>query len=351
MIFGIGKSKGIVGLDIGSSSIKLAELKSTKKGFQLVNLGESFLPVDSIVNKAIVDPEAVIEAIITLVNDLNVKTKNVVISISGHSINVKKVSMPLMDERELKEAIPWELEQYIPHSIEDVNFDFQILPGENAEGNMDVLIVAAKKDIADTYVDIVTEAGLNPIVLDVDVFALENMYELNYGESSDVVALTNIGANVTNINIVKDGVSIFTRDITTGGFQFTDAIKNEFNVDYEEAEQMKRSLSLGESPPELDRLARDYTDSVTGEIKRTLDFFSKSLWKEPVNQLMLSGGSSKVPYFDETLEEEIGAKVEIADPFRNIAYSDSDFDPDYILDIGPTMGVVMGLALRRAGDR
>ena len=351
MIFGLGKSKGIIGLDIGTSSIKLAELKETKRGYQLVSLGESFLQPESIVNKAIVDPEAVIDSISSLIDEHKIKTSNAAISISGHSINIKKVSLPLMDEKELKDAIPWELEQYIPHSINDVNYDFQILPGENAEGNMDVLIVAAKKDVADTYVYIVTEAGLNPVVLDVDAFALENMYELNYEETDEVVALINIGASVTNINILKEGISIFTRDITTGGYQFTDAIKSEFNVDYDEAERMKFSMGAGTIPPELDRLARDFTDSVSGEIKRTIDFFSKTIWKDAVQQIIISGGSSKVPCFLETLRETLGTRVDLIDPFQNIAYSDSDFDPEYIEDVGPKMGVAIGLSLRRLGDR
>jgi len=351
LVFGLGKKKGILGLDIGSSSIKLAELKEGKSGYKLVNLGETFLPPTAIVNKSIVDPESVIEAISMLIDDLKVRSRNVVFSLSGHSINIKKVSLPLMDEKELKEAIPWELEQYIPYSINEVNYDFQILPGENAEGNMDVLIVAAKKDVTGTYIDIVTEAGLNPVVLDVDVFALENMYEINYEPTSEVVALANIGANVTNINILKEGTTFFTRDITSGGEQFTELIMNEFNVAHEAAEEMKFSITADDVPSELDRLARDFTDSLSNEIKRTIEFFSKTLWKDNVQRIFLSGGSSKIPYFVETLGHSTGASVEVIDPFRNISYSDSEFDPEYLMDIGPKMGVVLGLATRRMEDR
>ncbi|MGH9976878.1 MAG: type IV pilus biogenesis protein PilM, partial [Nitrososphaeraceae archaeon] len=195
----LGK-KEVVGLDIGSNSIKLAELKETKKGYQLKNIGETLLPPEAIVNKVITNRDAVSEAIYSLIEELRVKTKNAVISISGHSVIIKKVSIPKMSEKELREAVPWELEQYIPQNIEDVNYDFQILPGQTAEGNMDVLIVAAKKDITNDYINVVNDAGLNPVVVDVDVFALENMYEANYPESGGVVALVNIGASVTNIN-------------------------------------------------------------------------------------------------------------------------------------------------------
>ncbi len=348
MIFG---RKDSIGLDIGSSAIKLAELKETKKGYQLKNIGETLLPPEAIVNKVITNREAVSETLYTLIEDLGIKTKNVVISISGHSVIIKKVSLPRMTEKELREAIPWELEQYIPQSVEDVNYDFQILPGQTPEGNMDVLIVAAKKDIVNDYIAVVNDAGLTPVVLDVDVFALENMYEVNYPQSPGIVALINIGASVTNINILRNGISVFTRDITIGGNQFTELIQKEFDVDYDEAERMKNSLSRGDSQPELDRISQDFTDLISGEIKRTLDFFSTTLWREKVDKIMVGGGTSKVPRIKDVLEDVTNASVEIINPFRNISYNPSDFDPEYIQDIAPKMGVTIGLALRRVGDR
>lgn len=358
MILGFGDKGGLVGLDIGTSSVKLVELKSTKKGYRLENIGEAFLPEDSIVNKSIVDPDAVIDTIVSLVDDLNIKTKNAVISLSGHSVNIKKVSLPLMDEAELREQIPWEIEQYIPQKVEDVSYDFEIVSGENEEGNFDVIIVAAKKDITETYIDIVTEAGMNPVIFDVDVFGLENMYEYNYAtydspgllSENDVIALVNIGSSITNINVLLGGVSAFTRDITTGGAQLTEMVKSEYGVDFSEAERIKYSIGMEEIDPNLDRLARNFTESVSAEIKRTIDFFTKTLMKDTVSQILLSGGSSKVPYFPETLEESIGAPVELTDPFRNIEFSEKDFDPDYIIDIGPKMGVAVGLAMRRLED-
>lgn len=346
----LGK-KEVVGLDIGSNSIKLAELKETKKGYQLKNIGETLLPPEAIVNKVITNRDAVSEAIYSLIEELRVKTKNAVISISGHSVIIKKVSIPKMSEKELREAVPWELEQYIPQNIEDVNYDFQILPGQTAEGNMDVLIVAAKKDITNDYINVVNDAGLNPVVVDVDVFALENMYEANYPESGGVVALVNIGASVTNINILKNGVSVFTRDITTGGNQFTELIQKEFDVGYDEAEKMKNSLGRPDVSPELDRISQDFTDLICGEIKRTLDFFSTTLWREKVDKIMLGGGTSKVPRLREVLEDIANAPVELINPFRNILYDPNDFDPEYISDIAPKMGVTVGLALRKMGDK
>lgn len=340
-------SKEAIGLDVGSSSVKVAEIRQTKEGYYLKNIGEALLPPGAIVDKAVVNSGAVVEAISNLLSDLKVKTKNVVISISGSFVNIKKVSLPKMSEKELREAIPWELEQYIPNSIDDVNYDFQILPGENSESNMDVLIVAAKKDVTGNYISLVTEAGLNPVVVDVDVFALENMYEVNYLNSDEVTALINIGASVTNVNVLKNGLSVFTRDITIGGKELTEWIKREFGVDYDEAEAMKLSLGLPDVPAELNKLAHDFADMVCGEIKRTLEFFSKTLWKGEVDKILLGGGSSKIPQMKDKLEQATGAKAEIVNPFKNVLYNDRDFDPEYIRDIAPKMGVVIGLALRR----
>jgi type IV pilus assembly protein PilM len=343
-------NKGIIGLDIGSASLKLAELKSSRSGYQLKNIGEAILPPGSIVKKVITNRDAVAGTLLTLVRDLGVKNKNVVISISGHSVIIKKVTLPSMSKNELAESIPWELEQYLPQSIEDVNFDYQVLPEVSPEGNMDVLIVAAKKDITNDYVSLVRSVGLNPMIVDVDVFALENMYEVNYSDVGGVIALVNMGASVTNINILKDGVSIFSRDITTGGIQFTEWIMKEQNLGFEEAEQSKQNLSQGEIPFELERTTNDYIDLITGEVKRTLDFFSSNFSQDRISKIILSGGSSKVPNIIETLQDITDIDVEIVNPFNNIAISDSEFDPNYISDISPKMGVVVGLALRRMGD-
>ena len=200
--------KELFGLDIGSNAVKLVELRSGRSGYQLKNIGQVVLPQNSIVNKIIQNHDAVAEAVSNLIDDLRIKTKNVAISISGHSVIIKKVSLPRMSEKELKESIPWELEQYIPQSIQDVHYDYQVMPGETPEGNIDVLIVAAKKDVTNSYLSIVKETGLNPVVVDVDVFALENMYEINYPETDGLLALVNIGASVTNINIINNGILI-----------------------------------------------------------------------------------------------------------------------------------------------
>lgn len=342
--------KGIIGIDIGSNSVKIAELKSSRKGFTLKNIGEALLPKDSIQNKAITNAEAVAETLQTLLKDLGIKIKNSVISISGNSVIIKKVTLPAMSEAELSESVPWELEQYLPQSIEDVNYDYQVLPGDTSDGNMDVLIVAAKKDVANSYISLVSSIGLNPVILDVDAFALESLYEINYERQPGIVALANVGASITNINILKDGVSVFTRDVSVGGNQFTEWMMKDLDLSYEEAEQTKFTLNDEDKSHELDRISNDFVDLLTGEIKRTLDFFSSNFLKERVDRLILSGGSSKVPNTKEVLEELTEIPVELLNPFQNIIYNSMSFDSEYLRDIGPKMGVVLGLASRSVGD-
>lgn len=348
MFFG---KRQIAGLDIGSSAIKLVELRETKQGYQLKNLGESLLQPDTIVDKVIRDRDAVTDALYSLIDNLRFKTKNVVISIAGNSVIIKKVSLPVMSEDELREAIPWELKQFIPQNIEDINYDFQVLPGDDTEGNMEVLIAAAKKDLTNDYIQIVSEVGLNPVVVDIDLFALENMYEANYSEISGVVALVNIGASITNINILENGISVFARDLTVGGNQFNEWVQKELGTGFEDSEKLKLSLGVKQPPPEVSQIANDFRESICGEVKRTLDFFSSTFSRQKVEKIMLGGGSSKIPNLASELETISQCKVEVLNPFRGITYSVSDFDTEYIKDIAPKMGVAVGLALRKVGDK
>lgn len=347
MFFG---NRGLIGLDIGSSTLKLAELKVGRSGYALKNIGEAILPSDSIVKKVVANRKGVESTLSNLIRDLGIKNKNVVISVSGHSVIIKKVTLPTMTKNELAESIPWELEKYLPQSVDDVNFDYKVLPGETPEGSMDVLIAAAKKDATDDYITIARNVGLNPVIVDVDVFALENMYEINYQNTGGTIALVNIGASVTNINILKEGISIFTRDITTGGNQFTEWIMKEQDLSFEEAENEKYSLSSGDSTLEMERVTNDFIGLITAEVKRTLDFFTSNFSKDRISKIFLSGGSSKVPNIRENLQDVTGTDVEIVNPFNNISVSDSEFDPAYIADISPKMGVVIGLASRSLGD-
>ena len=348
-----GKKKNVIGLDIGSSSIKVVELREAKDGFKLQHLGISPLPPEAIVDGALMDSVTIIDTIRDLVTSTS-KTRDVVTSVSGHSVIVKKITLPFMTETELEESIQWEAERHIPFDINDVNIDFQILGyGSENPDLMEVILVAAKKDIINDYVSVIMEAGLNPVVMDIEAFALENMLGINYEiEKDDIVAIANLGATVTNINILKDNLSAFTRDIFKGGNQITEEIQRQLHVDYEEAEKIKvGQKGEGASQSVVENVLRSASESLAVEIGNSLDFFQSSTTSQKISKLYVSGGGSKIKDFDIILQQQIGIPVEIANPFKRIEYNEKNFDPEYLREIGPVMAVGVGLASRKVGDR
>jgi type IV pilus assembly protein PilM len=258
-----------------------------------------------------------------------------------------------MGEEELSESINWEAEQYIPFAIDDVNLDFQILGPSPKEGanTMDVVLVAAKKDKINDYVSLVTEAGLNPIIMDVDAFALENMFEVNYEiVTGRVDALINVGAAVMSINILRDGASVFTRDSSIGGNHYTETLQKEFGVSYEVAEQLKKGEEVGGvSLERVQEVLNTVSEELAAEAGRSVDFFRSTTGVENVDRVILSGGTSMVNGFADVLAERVGVQVELANPFRNIGI-DPGIDAELARNMAPAAAVVVGLALRRLGD-
>ena len=349
-----GKKKEVIGLDIGSSSIKMVELKEDKNGYKLQNLAISPLPTEAIVDGALMDSATIIDTIRDVIAASKTKSKDVVTSVSGHSVIVKKISLPFMTEAELEESIQWEAERYIPFDINDVNIDFQIFGAtqENPEV-MDVVLVAAKKDIINDYVSVIMESGLNPVIIDLDSFALENMLAINYEMGDgETVAVANVGATVTNINIIKNNTSAFTRDIFKGGNQMTEEIQRQLHVDHEEAEKIKVGTKVDlSSQPIIQSVLKTASESLAVEIGNSLDFFQSTTAYEKIGRLYLSGGGSKIKDFDIIVQQQIGIPVEVVNPFKKIDYSGRDFDLEYLREIGPIMAVGVGLASRKVGDR
>jgi type IV pilus assembly protein PilM len=349
-----GKKKEVIGLDIGSSSIKMVELKEDKNGYKLQNLAISPLPPEAIVDGALMDSATIIDTIRDVIAASKTKSKDVVTSVSGHSVIVKKISLPFMTEAELEESIQWEAERYIPFDINDVNIDFQIFGStqENPE-TMDVVLVAAKKDIINDYVSVIMESGLNPVIIDLDSFALENMLAINYEMGDgETVAVANVGATVTNINIIKNNTSAFTRDIFKGGSQMTEEIQRQLHVDHEEAEKVKVGSKVDlSSQPIIQNVLKTASESLAVEIGNSLDFFQSTTAYEKIGRLYLSGGGSKIKDFDIIVQQQIGIPVEVVNPFKRIDYSGRDFDLEYLREIGPIMAVGVGLASRKVGDR
>jgi type IV pilus assembly protein PilM len=350
-----GKKKGLVGLDIGSSAVKAVELKAGGKGgdeYQLVNIGIEPLPPEAIVDGAIMDSGAVIDAIQRLFQTQKIKTPDVATGVSGNAVIVKKISLPQMSQEELAESIHWEAEQYIPFDIQDVALDYEVIEGGGG-GNMDVLLVAVKKDKISDFTSAISQAGRNAAIVDVDVFALQNCYEVNYGiDPGRVVALLNVGASIMNINIIKGGTSIFNRDIAVGGNQYTDAIQKDLNLSFDQAEALKKGERVdGAAPENLHPILQVVSENIAMEIQKTFDFFRATSTEDRLDRIFLAGGTSKVQGLRDLLSERFEAGVEMLNPFNSVTYNPRDFDPDFINDVAPSAAIAVGLAARKVGDR
>jgi len=352
----MAKSKLAVGLDIGSSSVKLIQLKEKKGGYALQSFGVAKLPPETIVDGALMNSGAVVQAIQELLAEHKVKAREAAIGVRGHSVIIKKISLPRMSQDELDESIQWEAEQYIPFDVKDVNIDTQILtPDGDAAGQMDVLLVAAKKDMINDYTSVCAEAGLQAAVVDVDAFAVQNAFEASYElQPGETVVLINVGASVTNINILAGGTTTFTRDVTMGGSAFTEEIQKQLNISAEEAEALKVG-GQGETdavvPQEVERVIQQVAEQLAGEVQRSLDFYAATAADNRIARVYLSGGTARIPALFKILEQRTGVPVEVLNPFKAIEVDDRKFDPMLITHSAASAAVAVGLALRRAGDK
>jgi type IV pilus assembly protein PilM len=346
------KKKDIVGVDIGSSAVKLVQLRELKGGYQLQNIGILPLPAEAIVDNTLMDSSSIVETVKNLLLSLDIKAKEAACSISGNSVIIRKISLPIMPVEELEDQIHWEAEQYIPFDINDVNVDFQILnPDEQDPSKMNVLLVASKKDIINDYLAVFAEAGLKLVVVDVDSFAVQNAYENNYlPEPDEVVALVNIGASIINLNIVRDGFSLFTRDVQMGGSLYTEEIQKQFGINSEAAEMMKLSAASSEDQRLKDILQR-VNETIALEMRRSLDFYNSTAGEGRISKVYLSGGAAKTAMLVDAVQQRLSLPVEILNPFLRVVVSEKEFDPEYLEEIAPLVTVAVGLATRRLGDK
>ena len=355
-MFGIGSKENLLGLDIGSGSIKILQLKETKGNLKAERFGVKALPAEMIVDGAIMDGLGVVTAIKELVGEQKLKNKNVALSISGTSVIVKKITLPLMPEEELEKQIKFEAEQYIPFDINDVYLDFHILTqeGQLPEGQteMEVLLVATKKDKLNDYANAVREAGLAPKVVDVDAFAIENMYCANYDVTpAELTALVNIGASVMNINILKGGTSVFTRDITIGGNRYTERIQQDLGLSYEDADAAKKGKFPGANTAALGEAITAVDMEMATEIGRSFDYFRTTSPDDDIARIVLCGGCAKIKSLPARISEQVGIATTVADPFSKIDVTGLKMDSEELAEMAPDAAVVVGLALRREGDR
>ncbi len=357
----LSKKDHLVGLDIGSHSIKIAEIEHGKSGRVLKNLGIVEIDPDFMEDGTIKDTEAVADLIKKLLKKHKVKEKKVAISVGGYSIIVKRINVQTMTEEQLLETIHYEAEQYIPFDINDVNLDFQIL-GENRKNKnqMSVLLVAAKKDLVDDYISLVDAAGRQACIIDVDAFALQNAFEASYlaeenlvdEEEGEIVALIDIGAEKTSLNILKGDTSLFMRDISLGCAQITLQIASQIECSIEEAEEIKTGKQDDRISGEaLEEIFSVFSTEWTTEVRRAFDFFYSSFGESDISRIILSGGGANVEAIRNMLGTETDVPVETINPFGNLAINPNKFEPAFLEQIAPQAAIALGLALRRVDDK
>jgi type IV pilus assembly protein PilM len=341
--------KNLVGLDIGSSSIKAVELSGKPGSLVLTHLGHEPLQPDSVVDGQIMELNSVSGTIASVFNAHQIKTERVAAGVSGSSVIVKNILVPPMSDDELEESIDWHAEEHIPFEIADVSLDYQVV-GRSAD-SLQVLLAACKRDFVANIKQAIQLAGRQPAVIDVDAFALQNCYEVNYEpQADDVVALLNIGAATMNINILQGVRSVFTRDMSLGGNQYTALLQKELGLTFEQAEAVKRGAPLPEGAAQKDigPVLETVSDILALEIQKTFDFYRATSddGQAAVRKILLSGGCSKLPGLAAYLASRFEMSVELFDPFRKIKVDARRFDADYLREVTPEMAVAVGLALR-----
>lgn len=346
------KSKKVIGLDIGTSSIKLAEMDFSGKGAQLLSFGFAPTPPNSVSGGEIVDVSSVGMAIQSLINEVKSKRKSIATAMWGTAVIVKKITIPKMDKKLIKDQIRFEAEQYIPFDINNISLAHHILTGSSSPDTMDILLIAAQNELVHQYTQVIEMGGLSCSILDVSGFALANAFELNYGKvPGEVIGILNFGAAITNFVVVQNGDVIFSRDIPVGGSNYTNEIHKMMGVTIPEAEALKLSaISRREVPDEVHSIISATNEAVTEEIRSSLDFLSATTNGLVLNRCFYTGGSSATSGLTETVSRVTGIYMESFNPFLKVKANPKKFSQDYLNQISSFAGVVTGLALRSVGD-
>ncbi len=343
-----------IGIDIGSSYIKIVQLKDTKKGYELAFFDMLPIQHDLIVDGGITDKKRLSEFLSELLKKADISKAQAVVGLSGQSsVIIKRITTPLMSESELSLSIKFEAEQYIPLDLQAVSLDFYVIgPKSETDNQMDVLLVAVKKDLLNDYLEVLRQSKLEPVVVDVQQFALNNMYEFNYDVTKTRnVALVNIGASCSIMNISQDGMPLFFRETDIGSNYHTEILQKTFDLSRGDAERLKKGFPIeGISLDEAQSVISKASDEIYAEVYRSIEVFRSNVYNEQVSKVILSGGAALIRDFAFLMSQRLDIDVEIADPFRKIIIPDK-MNSAYIKEMAPIASVAVGLALRLAGDR
>lgn len=349
----MAEGKNLVGVDIGSSSIKIAQLKELRKGYSLVKVGYQDLPPQTVVDGHVMNSGAVVEALMKLFNDHKIKQKEIALGVSGQSVIIRKITVPLMTPAELDEQITWEAEQHIPFDIKDVHVDYEVLRRRPEAGQMDLLLVAAKRDEINDYANIAREAKLKPVVIDIDAFTVQNIFDVSRGlPPNQIVALINVGASLSSLNIISNGVSAFTRDIANGGNAISEEIQKQLAVPYDQAETYKRGgEEAGMVPKQVVDIVSTVSDSIAAEIQRSLDFYLATSGEGELSRIYLTGGTANLPQLVSAIERRSRVQVEVFFPTEGMTVESKDVNPQLVQAKSAQLSVALGLALRKDKEK
>lgn len=351
----MAEGKNLVGVDIGSSSIKVCQIKEGRRGYGLLRVGFAPLPAQTIVDGHVMNSQAVIDGLGRVFSEANIKQRDVALSISGQAVIIRKISVPIMTTAELDEQIQWEAEQHIPFDIKDVHVDYEVLRRRPEAGQMDLLLVAAKRDEINDYTQIARSAKLRPLVVDIDAFTVQNLFEVNRGIPTDqTFAIINVGASLASINIVSRGASAFTRDIANGGNYITEQIQRQLNVSFDQAEDFKcRSTAPSGAtvPAQVAQVIDAVCDSIAGEIQRSLDFFLATSGEPEMHRIYLTGGSSILPGLPLAVGKRSRVPVEVLQPFERFTVEAKDVNAHLMQSRAAQFSVALGLAMRKDREK
>jgi len=347
----LASGKNFIGLDIGSSSIKVVELKE-KKGIPILQqLGIVSLSPETIVEGAIIDSYDLISVLKHLAASYHIKNRKVAVSVSGTPVIVKKLTLSFMTEKELSESIDWEVERYLPFDLSEVNIDYHVLKSDESKNQMDVLIAAVKKDTIEEYLSVVSEAGFKLAIVDVDAFAIENAYRFNVEKPEAATILVNLGASLMNINILSDDETTFTRDIALGGDSFTKEIQKQIGNTFDEAERLKTEMELDSAQEIIINNVLDTAESaIANEILKSINFYNSTYEGKEVNKIVLSGGTSLMVGMAQGIQASLNIPTEIMNPFDKLEVDEKTVDRDFMARFAPIFAVAFGLALRKENE-
>ena len=352
----MGEGRNLVGVDIGTASIKVCQVKETRKGLGLVRLGYAPLGPQVIVDGQVMDSGAVVETLQKVFHDAKIRQKECALSVSGQSVIIRKITVPMMTEAELEEQIQWEAEQHIPFDIKDVHVDYQVLRRRAEASQMDLLLVAAKRDQIEEYAQLARNAKLKPMVCDIDAFTVQNLFEYSRTLPQDqTIALINVGASLSSLNIIANGVSAFTREIANGGNGITEEIQRTLNVPHDQAEAYKCGGSAsaddptraGMVPQQVVQVIEAVSDTIAAEIQRSLDFFMATSGEGEISRIYVTGGSANLAALARAIERRARVSVETWSPVEKLSIEAKEVNPLLLQTRAAQLSVALGLSLRK----